>query len=301
MFQRNELFPDSMILRKGVARLFGELDYEVAIGRRLKAQGTGRRRLDVFAVDRKASCNRTYWADCRFWNSELTKTAVEEIKSTMASWDISTVFVLTRSHGRSQNSTLFANIRILDFEGLQHLYGNEWFRLQAAKLNSQISRVRNIHATHFDRHNPCAGHRNLVFKTPRQQGKLEHFRRRIEALNLNVGLPWVEGYLADEPIKSPCNPTRFDTGSGKQYEFASVREYFRQMTAAALRCADEFEAFRDEAESAFASGLTAADQSSEINAERLILSQTPISAIRGAISVTDYENLLTLARKARHR
>jgi len=285
-------------LRRYVVQLFSELGYKVGPKRAIKLRLARRTTAGILALNPLASCNRTFWVDCSSWDKPVSEAQIAEMKNIMDQLEISTGFALTKAPIPSQAHewTHFSNIRILDVEELQHLYGWEWFRRQSETLDREIERLKRIYASHFDRHNPCSAYNNLAFSEKRLAARFEHFRSWVTVLISNAKPPSVCGYLASEPIQCACNPLTGDLD--QPYQFASVRDYFRQMTAAIRQCADQFEAFQIKANAIQMRTNAGVNRTSSEQGERLLLEQAPIKLLESRLSRSEFDNLLNLVKSS---
>ena len=120
----------------------------------------------------------------------------------MESAGANTGFIISKNGLQSgaYEAVRFSNIQLLTFEELQHLYGNEWFRKQQAKLDILLSKLRLIYNLHFEQFNPVTIHNNMIFNTEELYSRLCYFHRWVGSLILTIMGKEPQSYLGPEPV-----------------------------------------------------------------------------------------------------
>lgn len=296
MFTKTEAVTDWKDLQEKVSRLFCEMEYETDIGREVQLAGRGKKEIDVFVTDPNASYNRVYLIECKHWDTKVRQEIVHSFKTVMEETGANTGFIISKKGFQSgaHEAARFTNIKLLDFEELQHLYGNEWFRKQKAKLHKQVQRLNQIHLLHFDQFNNLGIHNNMFFHTEELHEKLGYFHRWVSNLISGASGIWPESYLGPEPVRNASNPFDPLWQSKDWYEFATVRDYFQGMTQAARQCADEFEEALEQAKASF-DGLEDRQQASLMRSTLTgFREETPIRALKRHVKPEEYQRLLQM-------
>ncbi len=136
-------------LQNKVCQLFNEMAYEAETTKTVELAGRGTKEIDVYVTDPLASHNQIYLIECKHWDSNVPKEVVHGFKFVMESAGANTGFVVSKNGFQSgaREASRFTNIRLVTFEELQHLYGNEWFRKQRAKLAPLLDKLWSIYGS----------------------------------------------------------------------------------------------------------------------------------------------------------
>jgi hypothetical protein len=298
MFAKTASVLDWRDLQKKVARIFREMGYEVEIEKEVALAGRGKKEIDVYVTDPSASYNRVYLIECKLWVASIPQDVVHSFKTVMEETGANTGFIISKKEPQrgAREAARYTNIQLLDFENLQHIYGNEWFRKQRTKLELQLDRLNRIRHTHFDQFDPACIHNNAFFHTSELQERLSYFNVWSARLLAGGYSRWPESYLGPEPVKMAGDPWEPLAETEGWYEFATVRDYFRDMINATRRCADDFEKTFAEAQRSFED--LPDKQHNEVHERvlRRMLEDSPVRVLKRHLSTHEYEALLARLR-----
>src|SRR4030042_2487904 len=185
-------------LQNIVAQLFTEMDYEVELEKTIKLAGRGSKKIDVFVSDPNASFNRIYLIECKYWNNRIPQDVVHSFKTIMEESGANTGLIISKKGFQpgARSAARYTNMKILTFEELQNLYGNEWFRKQKAKLQSEINSLNEILNLHFTENIGIMN--NVCFHTEKMKTTLTHFYMRIAQLVVACNIETLKSYLGPE-------------------------------------------------------------------------------------------------------
>lgn len=283
-------------LQEKVRQLFAEMDYDAEVSRQVKLAGRGEKEIDVYVTDPHASYNKVYLVECKHWVSAVPQSVVHGFKTVMEEVGANTGFIVSKVGFQSgaYQAAQFTNIHLLTFEGLQDAYGYEWFRKQRAKLDAQVSRLRQHHRLHFDDQSRLGFHNNVFFQGEDALDRLDYFGFWMTQLVVSSQSRWPESYRGPEPVRVASDPENPGVKDDGWYEYATVRDYFSGMTAAASRCADEFDTFLASAKASF-DALPEAEQDAQLSQVLgAFREELPIRVLKSKIPPDEYAGLLSL-------
>lgn len=283
-------------LQNKVCQLFNEMAYEAETTKIVELAGRGTKEIDVYVKDPLASHNQIYLIECKHWESNVPQEVVHGFKFVMESAGANTGFIVSKNGFQSgaREASRFTNIQLVTFEELQHLYGNEWFRKQRAKLAPLLDKLRSIYGLHFEQFNPATIHNNMRFNTQDLYSKLCYFHRWVGDLMLAISGRFPESYLGPEPVQLATNPSDPLWKSDDWFEIATVRDYFSTVFAAAQRCINEFEELAASADEHFES-LPDQEQDEWFSRSlKRMKEESPIRVLESKLSAEEYQRLLAL-------
>lgn len=283
-------------LQNKVCQLFNEMAYEAETTKTVELAGRGSKEIDVYVKDPLASHNQIYLIECKHWESNIPQEVVHGFKFVMESAGANTGFIVSKNGFQSgaREAARFTNIQLVTFEELQHLYGNEWFRKQRAKLAPLLDRLRSIYGLHFEQFNPATIHNNMRFNTQDLYSKLCYFHRWVGDLMLAISGRFPKSYLGPEPVQLATNPSDPSWKSDNWFEIATVRDYFSTVFAAAQRCINEFEELAASADEHFES-LPDQEQDEWFSRSlKRMKEESPIRVLESKLSTEEYQRLLDL-------
>jgi hypothetical protein len=283
-------------LQEKTWQLFTEMDYEAEVSKEVELAGRGKKEVDVFVTDTHASYNKVYLVECKHWESRVPQEVVHSFKTVMEETGANTGFIVSKVGFQSgaHDAARFTNIKLLTFDELQHLYGNEWFRKQRAKLECQVERLCAISNLHFDQWNMLGFHNNKFFRTDEQLARLSYFHRWMTNLIIDSRGRFPESYLGPEPVQICNDPANPGQQQGDWFRFPTVRDYFVAMTAAAKACADQFDSFFNAATTAFESLPDTEQDAIDSHVLTTLTEELPIRVLKRHVSPEKYHRLLQL-------
>jgi Restriction endonuclease len=298
MFTPTTSITDWRDLQEKTCRLFSEMGYNAEVSKQVPLAGRGEKEIDVYVQDPNASYNKVYLIECKLWEGRVAQETVHAFKTVMEETGANTGFIVSKAGFQSgaHAAARFTNIRLLTFEELQHIYGEEWLRKQRQKLQAQVDRLRQIYNLYFDQFSLAGIHNNKIFKSPEQRQQLAYFNHWVLKLIAQSASRWPESYIGPEPVKAAINPVDPYADVQGWFEFSTVREYFVTMIAATAKCADEFDAFQKAAQTEFNS-LSDLDHQSTHNTILLEMrEEMPIRVLKQYIKPDEYSRLLDILK-----
>lgn len=283
-------------LQSKVCQLFNEMGYEAETAKKVELAGRGKKEIDVYVKDPLASHNQIYLIECKHWESNVPQDVVHGFKFVMESAGANTGFIVSKTGFQSgaRDAARFTNINLVTFEELQHLYGNEWFRKQKAKLAPLFDRLRSIYEIHFEQFNPAVIHNKMPFNAQGLYSKLCYFHCWIGCLILAISGRFPESYLGPEPVRLAINPSDPFWEFDGWFEIATVRDYFSTVFLAAQRCVNEFEEISTSVNEHFES-LSDQEQVKWLSRSlKQTKEELPIRVLKRKLSPEEYRRLLDL-------
>jgi hypothetical protein len=283
-------------LQEKTQQLFAEMNYEAEVSKVVELAGRGKKEIDVFVTDPHASYNKVYLVECKHWESRVPQEVVHSFKTVMEETGANTGFIVSKVGFQSgaYDAARFTNIKLLTFDELQHLYGNEWFRKQMAKLECQVERLCAISHLHFDQWNMLGFHNNKFFRTDEQLDRLGYFHRWMNNLIIDSRGHFPGSYAGPEPVQICNDPANPEQQQADWFRLPTVRDYFVAMTAAVTACADQFDSFFNDAAKSFESLPDTEQDAIESHVLRVLTEELPIRALERHISSEEYHRLLQL-------
>lgn len=281
-------------LQEKTRQLFAEMDYAAEVSKEVELAGRGKKEIDVFVTDPHASYNKVYLIECKHWASRVPQEVVHSFKTVMEETGANTGFIVSKVGFQrgAYDAARFTNIKLLSFDELQHLYGNEWFRKQRAKLECQVERLCAISNLHFDQWNMLGFHNNKFFHTDEQLARLSYFHRWMTNLIIDSRGRFPESYLGPEPVQicnDPANPTH---RQADWYTFPTVRDYFIAMTCSAKACADQFDSLFNVATTVFESLPDSEQDAIHNHVLTALTEELPIRVLKKLVTPEEYQRLL---------
>jgi hypothetical protein len=320
MFTKTNEVTDWRELQMRVAQLFEEMEYDVKIEHAIELGSRGRKEIDVVTVDRNASVNQTYLIECKYWNAPIHQGIVHELRSVMQDSGANTGFVISK-HGfqaGAYKAVQYTNIHLLDFEELQHKFGDQWFRTQRRKIEGLAALIERIQRTDFrngttddvlnvyaqyallhdarylamfywwSRHllrayfvEPPADYRHTEpFKVT---GYLNDPEKYLPYIEEDGRVSWPPDLTCAGPIKPPLMPTT---------TYTTVREFFRDLNDG-MRCfLIEYDSFIHKSVGALRTLSWQERQVRSARSARARAEEDPIKYLRMVLDKEKYEDLL---------
>jgi hypothetical protein len=121
--------------------------------------GRGRKEVDVYIEDPRASVNQLMLVECRLWNAPVCQDAVHSMQTVMSGSGANTGFIVSKVGFQSgaYEAASSTNIHLLTWEELQHKFGRQWFMHRRDELKTIISELRLIDRTYMDQMDPRVG------------------------------------------------------------------------------------------------------------------------------------------------
>ncbi|MFM5508198.1 restriction endonuclease [Aeromonas rivipollensis] len=283
-------------LQSKVCQLFDEMGYETEIEKTVELAGRGKKEVDVFIKDPSASHNQIYLVECKHWNHRVNQDVVHGFKTVMEGTGANTGYIVSKKgfQAGAYEAIRYTNIKLLTFEELQHLYGNEWFRKKDAKLEDLRKQLGDIYRNHFEQGSRLPIANNIKFISHEHNEKLTYFHRWVGSLMLSISSIYPKNYLGPEPVclaQDPTDPLKEVNG---WFEIHTVREYFEIVESSASKCLAEFQALYNEASERFDElNDEEYDEQADIMLKQF-KEEMPVRVLKNKISDAEYQRLLKL-------
>jgi hypothetical protein len=299
MFIKDNAVTDWKDLQNKVAQLFLELGCEVQTPFVVELAGRGKKEVDVFICDRRASLSKITIVECKWWNTEVSQDTVHAFHTVMQGCGANAGFIVSKIGFQkgAYEAAQSTNITLLTFEELQHRFGHEWFFVQKTTVSKLLEPLRKAASLHFDQFNPGPIHNNMFFHTQQLQQRLLILRAWYSALLCEANSIWPESYLGPEPVRMATDPLKpfAEIPEGKMWhEAPTVREYFRRLITALKGWGKAFEHSCTFAHASF-EALPEELQGDLMNQSLTkIREESPLRVLKQKIPDNEYQRLLQL-------
>ncbi len=296
MFTSIDHVRDWRDLQTKVCQLFDEMGYRTDIEKVVELAGRGKKEVDVYIEDPLASHNQIYLVECKHWERHVHQDVVHGFKTVMEGAGASTGYIVSKRgfQAGAYDAVRYTNIQLLTFEELQHLYGNEWFRKQKAKLEEQRKQLGEIYRLHFEQGSSLPIMNNSKFISNGLGERLAYFHRWVGDLLMAIASRFPESYMGPEPVQLAQNPEDPMERIDGWFEISTVSEYFKIVEETAKKCIAEFKEL--EIEAGMRVELLTDEQSDEQNDKtfKQLREEMPLRVLKGKVSDNEYERLLKL-------
>lgn len=249
----NDDVADSDDLETKVAKFYNDMGYVAKTLKVIELAGRGKKEVDVYVEDQRTSVKTICIVECKWWNSSVPQDVVHGFHTVVNGCGANYGFIVTKKAFQSgaDEAIRYTNITLLTFEDLQRAYGDEWYRFKLAQLTELEARLETIHRLYFEQDSIVALMNSSNFHTTKQQERYRDFfcwNRLLLGL-IRTDLP--KSFDTPGPIKAMHEPnppwSAEYKNSPEGHEFASVRDYFSNVTRQAECFLSEFDAFSKEA------------------------------------------------------
>jgi len=296
VFTPNDKVKDWKDLQTQVAQLFVELGFTVHTPYVAELAGRGRKEVDVYAEDRKASSATVYIFECKWWNSEVPQDVVHAFHTVVQGCGANTGFIISKRAFQkgAKEAVQYSNINLLTFEELQHKFGPEWFRIKQSELREACAPVSEVTRLHFDQQSVLPVTNNIIFHTPELYERLCILCVAAMHLIIQCASKWPESYLGPEPVRMAINPNNPSEPHNGWYTVPTVRQYFKEMIAALHSWTTQFTELRNEAKSSF-DHLDATEQE-RLMSQSLsgVVEETPVRVLKDRLPPEEYQRILKI-------
>lgn len=306
MLITNEQVGDWKDLQHGVHQLFEEMGYTTHTPYVVELSGRGKKEVDVYVEDERASTTHRIIIECKWWESSVPQEVVHSFYTVMQGCGANTGFIVSKVGFQrgAVEAIASTNINLVTFEELQHVYGEEWFQHQKSEVESRVASLRRIYRLHFDQEFSGAMHNNMFFHTPELGEELRYMHAWCGNLMLESNSVSPESYADDGPIEmanDPLAPLKDPPEGSFWHTTPSVREYYRILICALDQWIDKWQALHDKARGSF--DQLPGDQQGELMSRALFRSveELPVRVLRQHVGDEEYERLVGLLSPKRSR
>src|SRR5262249_21360991 len=151
--------------------------------------GRGRKEVDVYAEDLKASISNIYIFECKWWNSEVPQEVVHAFQTVVQGCGANTGFIVSKLPFQkgAKETVRYTNINLVTFEEIQEKFGPEWFRIREAEVKAACAPISEAARSHFDQLSPLPAVNNMFFHTTDLRERFEELAAQGIRLILQSG------------------------------------------------------------------------------------------------------------------
>ena len=305
------LIPTSAIanwrdLQDKVAMIFSEMGYHTESPRHIELAGRGRKEVDVYIRDERASVNQIMLVECKFWSRRVNQEAVHSMHTVMLGSGANTGFIISKKGFQkgAQEAAKSTNIHLLTWEQLQHTFGRQWLAYQSDKLEKVIAELRGVDRAHLAQDAPIMTiHNNMFFESTGGWGELYDVLADIRTI-IFAAMAQPKTYDEPGPIEVQANPdipgAVVDSNGLHVVILPSVRDYFEWIMPIANELLAKYNALSKRAHEAFEALPDVEGDAVFQRSLNAVAEETPIRVFRENLGEATYASLLArLGRRMR--
>ena len=285
--------------------LFQEMGYYTEIQKKVNLGSRGKKEIDVYIRDDRASVNQIMLVECKNWASRVAQGTVHEMHFVMQNSGANTGFIISQMgfQAGAYEAAKDTNIHLLTWEDLQHTFRKQWLRHQTNLLDLVVAEMRGIDSAHLDQSETVKTiHNNMFFGTTKQRRELLDVLADIRIAQF-AAMSQPKRY--DEPPPITVSADEGYPGSVKSvhgdYELhlASVRDFYAWLIPWSRSLVAKYRSLSVQARQTF-DALPQGDQRKAFErALNEIKEETPIRVFRDTLGELRYQELLDSLEKAR--
>lgn len=290
-------------LQDKVAMMFKEMGYYSKSPRVVELGGRGKKEVDVYIKDERASVNQIMLVECKFWSSNVSQDAVHSMHTVMQGSGANTGFIISKKGFQegAPEAASSTNIHLLTWEQLQHTFGRQWYTYKSEMLEKVIAELRRVDHAHLAQFEPIMTmHNNMFFDSTGQCGDLSDVLVDIRMIIL-AAMAQPKTYDKPGPIQVQANAdfprSVVDSHGLHVVVLSSVRDYFDWIMPIAKELLAKYEALSKRAHEAFEA---LSDSEGDAAFERSLYAmaeETPIRVFRKYLDEKTYTSLLAQLRR----
>jgi Restriction endonuclease len=127
--------------------VFLEMGYSANIEQNISLANGGVANIDVVVKDLNASLIKTYLIECKYWDKPIPREKVQSFKMDVYESGANIGIFVSKSgyQADAETASKYSNIVLLNYEQLQHSYGDEWYRKRIEHFQSQYEFLNSIY------------------------------------------------------------------------------------------------------------------------------------------------------------
>lgn len=143
-------------LQNKVASFFQEMGYHTTTPKIIELAARGRKEIDVYIEDPRASVNQVMLVECKFWTRSVSQDTVHSMHTIMHGSGANTGFIISKAGFQrgAYEAASNTNIHLLTWEELQHKFGRQWLLHKHDQLKLLLLELRGIDSAYLDQMNP---------------------------------------------------------------------------------------------------------------------------------------------------
>lgn len=271
------------------------MGYAVETPFTINLSGRGKKEVDVYIRDNRASVNQIMLVECKFWESEIPQDAVHSFHTVMSGAGANTGFIVSKKGFQSGayeaiNNT---NIHLLTWEEIQHKFGHQWYLCRSKECEYIFNEARIIDGLYMDQFNPAVIS-NMMFFTA--TGCEEEFLDVMANIRIILFSHLARPAAYDTPGPIEVSVYEGFPGAAKDrwgvptLRFSGAREFFIWFEAYGKEQLVRFETIRSRARASFD---VLPDQDAAFRATlKATVEELPIRAFREELGEDLYSSLI---------
>jgi len=283
-------------LQDKVAMLFREMGYEINTPFTVELAGRGRKEVDVYIVDPRASINQIILVECKFWNSLVPQEAVHSFHTVMNGAGANTGFIISKRGFQSgaYEAAKSTNIHLLTWDELQHKFGRQWYLYQSESRDKILSKLRIIGNLYLDQFNPSTIHNTMFFRATGLEAELLDVLADLHVALMAAAVTGPSAYDVPGPIevsvyKGFPGATTDQLGLSTLV-LADVRAFFKWLMRYGTEQLERFDALQIRAHRSF-DGLS--DRGAAFaETMKLLVEESPIRTFKDVLGDELYNQLI---------
>jgi Restriction endonuclease len=304
------LIPTSQIenwhdLQDKVAMLFREMGYEATTPFTVDLAGRGKKEVDAYIHDPRASVNQIMLAECKFWESTVPQDTVHSFHTVMNGAGANTGFIISKAGFQSgaYEAAKSTNIHLLTWDELQHKFGRQWYIYKSEARDRLLAELRAVNRGYLDQFDPAPISNTMFFNATGVSGDLHDILVGIRVA-LFAAMAGPSAYDVPGPIEVQVFNDGFpgattDCWGLPTLMLADVREFFNWLESYGREQLDRLEALRIRAHRSFDELPDDAAEAAIANMLRRHVEDMPIRTFKEALGDETYNRLINqrLSRK----
>jgi hypothetical protein len=237
--------------------IFAEMGYQAKSPYHVELSGRGRKEVDVYIKDERASVNQIMLVECKSWSSRVPQDTVHSMHTVMQGAGANTGFIISKRGFQrgAREAAKNTNIHLLTWDELQHKFGRQWFSHQSENLEKFVTQLRLIDHLHLSQNDPAILiHNNMVFSATKQWREFSDILADVRMV-LFAAMAQPKSYDVPGPIEIAVH---FDTAGAVldshglwSLFLPSVRAYFEWILQQAMACLAAYEVLANRARAEF--------------------------------------------------
>jgi len=285
-------------LQGKVCQLFREMGYYAETERPVDLGGRGKKNIDVYIRDDRASVNQIMLVECKWWASSVPQEVVHSMQAIMHNSGANTGFIISKKGFQrgAHEATVSTNIHLMTWEEIQRTFGKQWHLHQAEKLAPILAEIRGIDFSHLDQgHTTIPISNNMIFHTEEQTIALMDVLRDMRVAQF-AGMAQPKTFDEVPPITVSVHhgfPGSIKDANGLDVlQFGSVRAFYGWLGPWAQSLILKYRDLCKQARVAFDALPERKQQEAFQQTLSEIAGETPIRAFRQMLGDSEYFALL---------
>jgi hypothetical protein len=283
-------------LQDKVAMLFREMGYEVTTPFTVDLSGRGRKEVDVYIRDPRASVNQVILVECKHWESRVRQDAVHSFYTVMHGAGANTGFIISKAGFQSgaKEAAQNTSIHLLSWDELQHKFGRQWFLYRSEITGKVLAELRTIDRIYLEQFTPAPISNWMIFRATGRAEELLEILNDIRVL-LMAAIGGPKAYDATGPIEVQVYegfPGAVKDRRGVDVlPLPDVRSYFAWTENHGSTLLDRFNVLLGQAQHSF-DALNDGGDEAFAETLKLVVEEAPIRSFKRELGEETYNRLI---------